>query len=196
MYRLATVADSLDGALPAGADISSGDIALGGYFGVSSAYQIVKENNGYWHWIKNDKQGVARLDSLRNDDFTAQTVIASSFGYMQILYSTAVAPMQWNKDPVLLFDTPENRAAGQGSLGLGTSYLQNLCWASADVTSFTAGGGDVSWQNEGGMRSAFKPVWARYNGVGSAAVQYGTSVSNRVGTYMPAAATAIFGVTQ
>jgi hypothetical protein len=60
--------------------------------------------------------------------FTAQTTVAASYGIMQILYSSAVA-VNWkgdregNKNPTLLFDTPENLERDGGSIDPATSIL-------------------------------------------------------------------------
>lgn len=79
-------------------------------------------------WIKEQiKNG--QPDPL---NFTAQTTTAGSYGLMQVLYSTAISQLDWLKansetdekpvNPSFLFDTPDNIANGNGSLGLGTAH--------------------------------------------------------------------------
>lgn len=212
-YRFATLADSEDGALPQGTQLSAADIAPRSVFQICannacnslvnipnnaqfvSALEIVNMNDWYWHWTSCNGC-VDRTIELYNDDFTAQTAIAASYGYMQILFTTAIAPMQWSginglRNPSFLLDTPENRAAGGGSVNLGTSYLATRCWLTGD-NNFSADGGNLDWQDESDMRSSFEDAWILYNGDPS----YGPAVSGRVDTYLPHTAKSIFGATQ
>ncbi len=65
--------------------------------------------------------------------FTAQTTIASSYGLLQVMYTTAISPMLWKNwpkdpnptplNPSFLFDTAANVAEGDGSLAIGTAYV-------------------------------------------------------------------------
>lgn len=63
--------------------------------------------------------------------FTAQTPLAASYGLLQILYSTAIAPMGWSgiggaQNPSYLFDTDLNIAGGGGSLSVASDYLRRV----------------------------------------------------------------------
>lgn len=150
-YRLATVADVKDPALPAGRDLSKNDLGIGPASRLKvkakdgtirqlteddhsvSARNIYEQNDARQNWSKSNPKWAA--EAKLNPallDFTAQTGLAASYGLMQIMYPTAVSLMHWKDgdrpgqmpaiNPSRLFDTPENLAAGDGSLVLGAEY--------------------------------------------------------------------------
>jgi hypothetical protein len=88
-----------------------------------SASAIYNANNSIQNWGKVSPRRAARVaanPSLLN--FTAQTPLASSYGLLQIMYTTAIDSMGWEgidgaQNPSNLFDTDANLAAGGGSLG-------------------------------------------------------------------------------
>jgi hypothetical protein len=92
-----------------------------------SAAEIMLNNEAKWRW--NDPSFVGSTDwldaaHLQMLDFTAQTPTAASYGLMQTMYVKA-AELHWStfngmKNPSLLFDSPQNLAAGGGSLSVGT----------------------------------------------------------------------------
>ena len=98
-------------------------------------------------------------------NFTAQTSLAASYGYMQIMYVTAIGTMGWSgvqsgaQNPSYLFDTPANLQIGGGSLELGNSYLRRLFRhedpADAAKPAFDA---------QSDLEDVFVAVWGDYNG--------------------------------
>jgi len=119
--------------------------------------------------------------------FTAQTPLAASFGLLQILYSPAIAPMQWpgltgtgERNPHFLFDTDTNVRMGGGSLVLGSGYLRRVfARANPAITmaqpNFTD---DVAFQN------AYMRAFNFYNH-GSGAGSYGTDVLGFAAGFLP-----------
>jgi hypothetical protein len=119
-----------------------------------TAGNIVLNNDGLQHWVvkksgapvynhtKKKPLGPCVLNYLaahENEvspsqfpglEFNAQTTLASSFGYLQVLYVTAISERHWRGalmddgtralNPSYLFDLPENLRRGGGSLVLGT----------------------------------------------------------------------------
>jgi hypothetical protein len=97
-----------------------------------SAREIFEENDARHNWLRSASPTLqARVvENPTLLDFTGQTPVAGSYGLLQILYSTAIAPMNWagvgedgRRNPSLLFDTTENLEMGGGSLELGSDYL-------------------------------------------------------------------------
>lgn len=103
MYRFATIKDSEDTELSQGAYVDSDDLAIRDKFpccgSAPTAYQIVSRYDGGMNWCKirgylpDEEQDCLYL--LSGDDFTEQTSLASSYGYMQITYLTANQVMNW-----------------------------------------------------------------------------------------------------
>ncbi len=158
-----------------------------------SALAIYQANDGQARWSTFSKVRANRVTTNPSLlDFTAQTPIASSYGLVQILYSTAIAPMAWKgidgaKNPSHLFDTPSNTAAGGGSLELGSGYLRRM---------FTKANPNVSVANPtfGGasdFEAAFSRAFNRYNS-GKEAGAYGPKVMLNAAAFVPVPATAIF----
>jgi hypothetical protein len=205
-YRFATLADSSDGPLAEGQYVNDSDrgVAVGrlriGCTPTSSgrlvtaddtfvsAREIVLCNDGIQNWVKIARaNGPSRLARLKSADFTAQLSLASSYGYFQMMYSTAIG--HWvgtgpetarRKHPSALFDTPENRNAGGGTLLVGPTKIAADFRAATNSTplQFAADSPEVFF-NTSDFQGAFRLAWTRYNlnpsypsGVWSGVVQY------------------------
>ncbi|MBI2840604.1 MAG: hypothetical protein HYX75_19995 [Acidobacteria bacterium] len=161
-----------------------------------SARQIFEQNDRVQHWSRHN-QCLARQvrDNPGLLDFTAQTTVAASYGYLQVLYSTAIAPMAWRgpggrRNPSLLFDTAANIAAGGGSVELGTGYLNRvLPPANPDVSQ-----ADPIFTNRAGVDSTFSRAFNVYNH-SSASGSYGPDVVARSLRYPSVRSTSIFDST-
>lgn len=102
-----------------------------------SALTIYQANNGREHWsTHNPDRAAAVAKNPAMLDFTAQTPLASSYGLLQVLYTTAIAPMKWDgfaypgvpgkHHPWYLFDTQFALANGGGSVAVGSGYLRRM----------------------------------------------------------------------
>jgi hypothetical protein len=120
------------------------------------------------NWLLNLDNRVIR-NKLRQDpnalNFTAQTTIASSYGLLQVLYSTAISPMQWEgvngkQNPSLLFDAPSNVSSGGGSLVLGTGYLRRVFSTANPMVLVDS----PDFVNQGALERAFRRAFNYYNG--------------------------------
>ncbi|MGH7431005.1 MAG: hypothetical protein ACREI5_04220 [Candidatus Methylomirabilales bacterium] len=120
------------------------------------------------NWMKHLKNPII-LNKLMTDpnalNLTAQTTIASSYGLLQILYSTAIAPMQWQgvngkQNPSLLFDTPSNVSSGGGSLVLGSGYLRRI-FPTVNPPGLAV---DPDLANPAAMERAFRRAFNNYRG--------------------------------
>lgn len=216
-YRLATEPDNLDGALAAGDKLSDDDSGTRHGFktcdlspaetcvaGTSrpitpkdefvSVKHIVVANDAVFHWTS--CSGCANhFHALDHDDFTGQTALAASYGYLQVTYVTAISRMHWKgvttgeRDPTLLWDTDQNIANGGGSLKLGTTFLTRLYrseWPG------TADSGDFIDSKD--MDFSFIRPWNAYHGVQCSGPVgcYGLEVLGRVPNYRPTLNDAIF----
>lgn len=142
LYRLATSDGLAQGTQILTADISPRSVyrinrngtlrAIADADQFVSASEIYTANDATQHWSTNSP---ARAQTVRVNpallNFTAQTPLASSYGLLQILYTTAIAPMRWTgvngaQNPSNLFDINQNIAAGGGSLELGSGYLRRI----------------------------------------------------------------------
>jgi hypothetical protein len=186
LYRLATT----DG-LAQGTDIVAADISPRSIYSIRrngavrpiansdqfvSIREIVEVNDATNNWSRFSPARVAVLQ--QNPNLTAQTPLAASFGYLQILYSTALNPMQWigvngAHNPSFLFDTETNLSIGGGSLELGSGYLRRIySRANPSVSLQTPG-----FSNPAAFESAFERTFNTYNR-GSVTGPYGASVLN------------------
>lgn len=158
-----------------------------------SAREIYEQNDRVQHWSR-PNPCLAR--QVRADpgllDFTAQTTVAASYGYLQVLYSTAIAPMAWRgpggrRNPSLLFDTAENTATGGGSVELGTGYLIRVFpGANPDVSQ-----ADPSFSNRATFDASFSRAFNVYNHASSSG-SYGPDVLARSLRYLPVPSGSIF----
>ena len=192
-YRFATIKDSEDGALSQGALVDDDDLATRAKFpccGASpTALQIIENYDDVNNWT-NQPGAWARYVRLQSDDFTAQTSLAASFGYMQITYSTAITTMHWAgiaglKNPTLLYDTALDLAGGAGSLNIANQYLEKLFFQANPDESVAP---SLQFTGSDDLIDAFNPAWQRYNG----SPAYPAKVSDRIPTYPPINAGSIF----
>jgi hypothetical protein len=115
-------------------------------------------------------------------NFIAQTSLAGSYGYLQIMYVTAVGKMRWAgttdgaRNPSLLFDTPANIAKGGGSVDLAADYLRGVFW-----TVDKGDAQDPQFNTQKDMEDIFLEAWVRYNG----AEAYGPLVLKKTRRYPP-----------
>jgi hypothetical protein len=104
-----------------------------GYLSANEYLAISGQGDSWEHTIPEDS------------DFVAQTTIASSYGMAQLLWSTAVRPMNWNQgnggNPHVLFYLNVD-------LNLATGYLRRK------YNENTTGAWNIDWRN----------ALARYNG--------------------------------
>lgn len=141
-------------------------------------------------------------------EFTAQTPLAASYGYLQILYSTADKPMRWvgvsgARNPSLLFDTEDNLRNGGGSLDLGSGYLRRVLGVAntgIDPGNPTFCGRAFCGRTVGGplplgsscdLEAVFRRAFNYYNH-GGATGMYGAVVLTNACRYPPQQATSIF----
>ncbi|MEW6758629.1 MAG: hypothetical protein AB1347_10445, partial [Acidobacteriota bacterium] len=111
-------------------------------------------NTFYCGWIRSEPCPPTESESqwlLNHGDYVAQTVVASSYGLMQVLYSTAVQTQRWlpgngrgaERHPARLFDPDV-------SLALGASF---------DAKQTACQLGDASWNFT--SLEAFRDAWIR-----------------------------------
>jgi len=111
-------------------------------------------NTFYCGWIRSEPCAPTESESqwlLNHGDYVAQTVVASSYGLMQVLYTTAVQTQGWlagngrgaERHPARLFDPDV-------SLDLGASY---------DARQTACQLGDASWNLT--SPEAFREAWIR-----------------------------------
>jgi len=109
------------------------------------------------------------------EPFTAQTVIAASYGMMQVLLTTAydnhyrTATDDVVGQPSGLFDLTTN-------IDVGTAVL---------ASKYTATGAAGSFAHFGDLSRTWCQALVRYNGAGASARQYGVSVFKASDTYYP-----------
>jgi hypothetical protein len=220
-YRLATA----DG-LAAGADLLDADVSPRSVYFIRrvgqlrpiadtdqfvSALEIFEQNDSFLgvkdpsvrdqRWSAFAAQRV--LNSIRRDhdvlDFTAQTPLAASYGVMQVLYTTAIAPMGWtglkpagacrtNADecnPSGLFDTAANIADGGGTVALASDYLRRGFARQNPGVSQT----DPRFGNRNQLEAAYRNMIRTYN----QRQAYPNEVINFSRGFAPVAASPIFG---
>jgi hypothetical protein len=133
---------------------------------------------------------VAANPALLN--FTAQTPIASSWGFLQILYTTAIAPMNFqgiggSRNPSFLFDTADHLSNNGGSLEPASGYLRRI---------FSQANPGIDQQNPdlanpAAFTNAFRGAFNYYNH-NSTTGAYGAAVINFSSSYAPVPAGQIF----
>jgi hypothetical protein len=205
-YRLATSDGLAQGADTIAADIAARSMAIPEYRIVRSgvlraiaprdvfvsAMEIYQNNDGSSHWSRsNPRQArmVAADQSLLQ--FTAQTSLAASFGFLQLLYTTAIAPMGWRgidgqQNPSFLFDIPENRDGG-GSLEAATGYLRRVYARANPSVSQTS----PDFESAEDLAESYSRAFNVYNHA-SPTGTYGPNVLGASTRYLPKPASTIF----
>jgi hypothetical protein len=119
--------------------------------------------------------------------FVAQTSIAASYGFMQILWVTAI-DQGWkgvtpngDKNPYFLLDTPSNIARGGGSLTLGT-YKLAADYRDVNGKNFSD---HPTFANYGDFVTKYKMALGIYN----ASPKYPGDIMNAVPPFVPTAST-------
>jgi hypothetical protein len=157
-----------------------------------TAREIYEQNDRNIGWSATSSQ--SRLNRIRANptllDFTAQTPVAASYGWFQVLYSTAIggnwAGVGGHLNPSYLFDIPENLAAGGGSVRVAMVRLRGgfVAENGASATFATPDDFAVAWQ------SAFNNY--NHNFGAEAARPYGIRVLQLSQSYLPVPSGAIF----
>ncbi len=149
---------------------------------------------------QNWSQSPLALQVSRNPgllSFTAQTPLAASYGLLQILYPTAIAPMQWPgvggaRNPSFLFDTQANLSADGGSLMLGSGYLRRV-FSRANLNVSLS---DPNFPSREAFRDAFQRAFNLYRGTtsesGLRTGPYGLDVLHFSDFFLPVSAGPIF----
>lgn len=136
-------------------------------------------------------------DFLARDEtalgFTAQTTIASSYGLLQVLYDSAIAPMGWKgvngaRNPRFLFDTPSNVDSGGGSLVLGSGYLRRI-FPRVNPASLAI---DPNFADPGALQGAFSKAFNVYNNKDPDTGDYGPAVLSFSNDFLPVPTGPIF----
>jgi hypothetical protein len=182
-YRLATERDCLDDALAAGDSIRTADISPRSIYQICpngqcraiadndqfvTALDIINSNPGANWRTKNPANFRTVTNAARNGDtctsvWTAQTTLASSYGFFQVMYVTAI-DRHWQgadgnlKNPSLLFDTTANLAVHGGSSELGTDIV-----ADAVNQLHTSESQNPILASEDVLQAIFEDGWGRYN---------------------------------
>lgn len=158
-----------------------------------SAIDIYTANDANAHWSTKSPpraRRVAANPALLA--FTAQTSVSASFGLLQILYPTAIAPMGWtgingSKNPSNLFDTPVNLLAGGGSLDPGSGYLRRIFGRANPTVNLN----DPIWARPLDLANAFKKAFNMYHD-NSTVGAYGENVITYGASFAPLASHPIF----
>jgi hypothetical protein len=160
-----------------------------------SCREIYEQNDAAIGWRATSSQ--SRLRRIEADptllDFTAQTPLAASYGWFQVLYSTAIA-QNWagingQQNPSFLFDTVENLASGGGSIRVAMVRLRG---------GFNAENQGQSASPDFADRTAFDSAWQRgfnnynHNNGAEARQPYGVRILQFAHNYEPRPSGAIF----
>lgn len=204
LYRLATTDRLAQGANILPEDISPRSIYSIDHNGVISpitaadqfvsAGDIYDVNDATQHWSRFSARTAARVAANPALlDFTAQTPLAASYGYLQILYTTAIAPMRWQgiagaRNPSFLFDTTAHLNSGGGSLDAGSGYLRRIFSRANPQINLQAP--DLTAPAD--FTNAFTGAFNFYNH-NSTTGAYGTAVIRNSGSFTPVPASSIFG---
>jgi len=203
LYRMATSDGLAQGANILPDDISPRsiyDIARGGVTRTIvdtdqfvSAADVYNENDGTQNWSSNSPARARRVAANPTLlDFTAQTPIAASYGFLQILYTTAIAPMRWrgingSRNPSFLFDTDAHLSAGGGSLDAGSGYLRRIFGRANPTINLPS----PAFTAPTDFTAAFRRAFNMYNHK-STTGGYGAAVIGNAASFSPVPATSIF----
>ncbi|SRR6266481_240738 len=210
-YRFATQTDCRDNALATGDLLRTEDVSPRSKYNICppdqqcrpidpadsfvTALAIITANPRQ-NWQKNPNfrlvtSAAARGDAC-NSIWTAQTSLASSYGFFQVIYAKAI-DLRWPgadgglKNPSFLFDTPENLAIHGGSSELGTDIVEH-----AVVQLNSAESSNPNFNVESDLQDIFKVAWHKYN----ADPAYPANVLMKTSLYPPQPARSIFGGSQ
>lgn len=141
-------------------------------------------NTFYCGWISSRPCAPTETESqwlMNNGTYIAQTPVASSYGLIQVLYTTAVQKENWlegegrgdERHPSYLFDPDTN-------LDLGVGY-------DADRSSCVTGGASQNFPDRTSYEEALKKGFGAYNNgnCASPAKAYGQAVVSNAGQMMP-----------
>ena len=159
-----------------------------------SIIKILSLNNAIQNWSTYRPEAFriflqAYVNGDTSKDFTAQTSVASSYGYMQMMYVTAISKMHWAgiqggaKNPSYLFDSPENRAVGGGSFDLAGEFVRGIF-----RHLYKTEASNPLFNSPTDLDGRFVVVWDQYNN----SKGYGTKVLGLEGNYLPVAQSNIF----
>jgi hypothetical protein len=160
-----------------------------------SCREIYEENNARHDW--NTPSSQARVNRIRRDptllDFTAQTPVAASYGWFQVLYGTAISGgwtgINGQRNPSYLFDTAANLANGGGSVRVAMVRLR---------AGFIRENGAQGSTPAFATRQQFDAAWQRalnnynHNFGAEATRPYGVTILGYARDYQPVPAGAIF----
>jgi hypothetical protein len=115
-FRLAVPAAMPKGSLDEGNDLTEDDKSF------RNIYTLVDDNgDGYYSAMEIISHNGSWVPLLGGPDFVAQTTLAASYGLKQVMYTTAVNPMNWNNGaggpPLGLIDATVN-------LDISSAYLR------------------------------------------------------------------------
>src|SRR5579875_3901868 len=130
MYALQAIPDYQDpNGIPQGGSVDSQDLATQTNFSQCcgnslTVRQIIANNPKQNYGTNNAPNYVNWYLCTINDDFTAQTSLAASYGLLQIMFETAYEG-GFRGNPTDLFDTQANLAAGKGSMLYAVAKIEN-----------------------------------------------------------------------
>lgn len=177
-----------------------------------TAEEIFTDFDSVWNWKKSFDPGIFDLSgndrssniyfdlAIRKTDllrFSAQTPVASSYGFLHVLYSTAVDLMRWrgvtdqsedNMSPSNLFDVEDGIwDRGGGSMSIGTRYLLVKFVDNNDIESENP---DLKDPVE--LSNAFYKALSAYNNPRSKGNKYGEDVMIYSEEFLPVSNVQIF----
>lgn len=179
-------------------------------YDIVTAERIYNEFDSFWNWSRifdppeKNVFAVYLFNDLNSDPentsrlgFTAQTAIAASYGYLHILYSTAVDTMKWKGvidgredklNPSYLFDNEENWENGGGSLVVGTKHLSSLFEIHTEIDASEP---VVKVPDE--LNLGFSAALVRYNNPLAEKSEYADECMKFSNEYLPELKASIFG---
>lgn len=199
-YRFSTIDDDLDGALTEGLGTNDTDHNTRLPFtpccgGTPTIYDIVVALDDSQNWSNQGPESEANYNTLiegaGTENFTAQTSLAASYGYLQMTYTTAITELHWpglvtgEQNPTYLFDGPGNLANGGGSLILAATKMARKFTRKWPAVSSTP---SLALENPNALTQEFYPVWQAYNGWSG----YPPRVAANISRYIPTQAASVF----
>ncbi len=162
-----------------GANVSAGDLDTKNNVCCSTWREIIT-NSPRANYKSANKDRYITDYLCTNDDFTAQTSLAASYGLFQMMFQTA-----WEHGlrahPTALYDTDVNIQSDTNSTYIATRMIELLFAKKYGPSPQLNGLFDLI--------SDFKSVWSKYN----TRPGYSDDVANRVPQYRPTAQSIVFG---